>query len=257
MKKIIFPLIISLIFTGCSLKTEPIADESPSVLSKEADAFFQLVKENKATEAYNFTGKSFKEKVTQEDFNNFIPTIAPTDFKKIEWEREEFDLKYGYLDGKITYKDESKMPIEMNFEKEEDGKWHLLYVGFSVEDIPVLPTDEEAKVIVHKTISEFVDAVEKEDFTNFYSKEAATLWQKQTSPEELKNSFTSFFSTKEALKEVKKIKPEISTSELKEQNTSWQVKGQFKAKRYTLDFDFEYLLQDGKMKLFALDISAK
>ncbi len=256
MKKFLSLLFILASFTACSLPESQDAPAKPEVLTQEADAFMAMVKENKLTEAYTSTSADFKGTVTEEDFKNFLPTFAPADNKGIKWNSEEFDLKYGYLYGEITMADNSKVLIKLDFIKEED-KWKLLYIGLDVEEISKLPTEQETKTLVHETMTAFIEAIEKEDFKDFYLNQAATIWQKQTSPEELKNIFTGFISSKEALKEIKTLKPELTTNELIDQDTILNVKGEYKAKKYVLYFEVQYLSQDGELKLFSINVEGK
>lgn len=258
MKKVLSLLFILASFTACSFdySLDINTGNEPTVLNKEGDAFLALVKEDKLTEAYNATSTDFKATTTEEDFKTFLPSFAPADNKGVKWTAEEFDLKYGYLHGKMTMADDSKVPIKMDFIKEEE-KWKLLYIGLDVEKIAKLPLEEDTKKTVHETITAFIEAVEKEDFKDFYLNQAATIWQKQTSPEELKSIFTSFYASKEALKEVKTLKPEITTHELIEEDTILNVKGEYKAKKYVLTFEVQYLNQDGELKLFSINVEAK
>lgn len=254
MKKLILLLILGLsFFTACGAP----AEKEPTVLTPEAIQFFALAKENKLTEAYQFTGSEFKKTVKEDDFKNFFPLFAPADHKKIEWNSEEFDLQYGYLYGKITYKDNSTMPIKINFTKEADDKWHILYVGYHLQKIDSIPENAALKKIVHQTMTEFFNAVEKEDFKDFYNKQSSTLWQKQASPEAIKQNFTEFFNSKEAMKELKDIAPEISAKSLVEEDTGLEIKGQYKAEKFTLDFKLEYLKQEDLFKIYGIDINAK
>lgn len=54
-----------------------------------------------------------------------------------------------------------------------------------------IPSDAEMQDIVKTTLLDFNDALQSEDFTNFYSK-ISRVWQKQTNPDKMKQTFQNF-----------------------------------------------------------------
>src|SRR5688572_4145925 len=54
-----------------------------------------------------------------------------------------------------------------------------------------IPSSDEMQEMVKKTLLDFNDGLQKEDFTDFHGK-LSKFWQKQTSPEKLKTSFQGF-----------------------------------------------------------------
>src|SRR5947209_6734200 len=70
--------------------------------------------------------------------------------------------------------------------------------NFSVGNTASMPPDGELQSLVKTTTSDFADAVEKEDFTTFYSKVSSDL-QKQSSADKFKTAFATFIEKKEAV----------------------------------------------------------
>src|SRR5207253_10378816 len=78
----------------------------------------------------------------------------------------------------------------------------LLAITFSVilssalalgESSTEVPDKDELKSMIEASLFSFGRAVKKEDFSEFYG-ETARLWQKQTTPEKLRDAFKDFLN---------------------------------------------------------------
>lgn len=134
----------------------------------------------------------------------------------------------------------------------------MLSVGcnfnFSV-GVPKEPTNEELQKIVKATMANFTEAMEKDDF-EIVRKKTSKSFQQQYTTEQIKNSFSNFYSKKNLsiplFQEVQKTSADFfSQPQIREADKNYflETKGKFPLKTTELNFHFEYVREDGKWKL--------
>jgi len=139
----------------------------------------------------------------------------------------------------------------------------LLAVGcnfsYSV-GVPKEPTSEELQKLVKATIADFTEAVEKDDFAGLRRKTSSAFQQKYNT-EEIKASFGNFATKKELsiplFQEAERTQAEFSQKpEMRKVGEFYviETKGKFPTKSPDLNFQFEYVREDGKWKLVKFNI---
>lgn len=141
----------------------------------------------------------------------------------------------------------------------------VLFVGFGCNfnysvGVPKQPTDEDLQKIVKETLADFTEALEKDDFEGLRRKTSSAFQQKYNA-EEIKASFGNFATKKELsiplFREAEKTQAEFfQKSEMRKIGEHYvlEMKGKFPTDSPDLNFQFEYVREDGKWKLVKFNI---
>ncbi len=124
-----------------------------------------------------------------------------------------------------------------------------------------LPSDSELQSLVKQTTSDFANALEKEDFTDFL-KSSSTELQAGYTPEKMKEGFKVFVDKKnlvlpilkDSAKEVPQFSPKPALREEKG-FTLLNANGEFPTTPNAVKFKYEYVRRDGKWQLLKIEIN--
>jgi hypothetical protein len=123
------------------------------------------------------------------------------------------------------------------------------------------PTDAESQALVKNSISEFADAVDKDDFKAFKAN-TSKEFQSQFSDEQLKTTFKSFTDQKAdvvpILRDAAKMTPKFTTPPAVRDEKGYSIlvaNGSFDTEPATTKFTNEYVYQDGKWKLLKINVN--
>lgn len=123
---------------------------------------------------------------------------------------------------------------------------------------PAMPTDAEVQALIKQTTSDFADAVQKEDFSNFL-KTTSKDFQSQYSDQQLKDAFAVFIDKKDEV--VPLLKKAASTNanfspqpSMREENSIsvLDTSGSFPTDPAPVDFDISYERENGQWKLLKI-----
>ena len=122
-----------------------------------------------------------------------------------------------------------------------------------------VPGEDEMQEIVKKTLLDFNDSLQSEDFTSFYGT-IAKYWQKQTSPEKMKGSFQSFIDGNADLGPIRSMTakftrgPEITKSLGMK---TLEVEGEYPTTPITSTFDLKYIVEGKEWKLVGINVRTR
>ncbi len=122
-----------------------------------------------------------------------------------------------------------------------------------------VPGDDEMQDIVKKTLLDFNDSLQKEDFSGFYST-ISKYWQKQTSPEKLKSSFQGFIDGDADLNPIRPMTakftkgPELTKSLGMK---TLEVNGEYPTSPITTTFELKYIVEGKEWKLVGINVVTK
>ena len=118
-----------------------------------------------------------------------------------------------------------------------------------------LPTDGEIQYLVRETMLAFNDALQKEDFNDFYAG-ISKQWQKQTSADSMKSSFQSFIDGQANFGEIKSMTAEIEDRKTRKQSgyNVFDVKGKYSTSPIATTFDLSYVAEGSEWKLFKIQV---
>lgn len=121
-----------------------------------------------------------------------------------------------------------------------------------------VPSDDEMQDIVKRTMLDFNDALQKEDFTDFH-KTISKVWQKQVTPEKFKESFKGFIDGDTDLSPIKSMKASFSTPPeiTKSSGTNTlEAKGDYDTSPQNTEFELKYIPEGKEWKLIGLKVYA-
>lgn len=116
--------------------------------------------------------------------------------------------------------------------------------------------------LIRKTILDFADSIEDEDFNSFLST-CSTPFQREISTEKMETEFKVFLDKKNQFvpifRQVSSKEAIISESKvtMKDGNNTLIANGTFKTAPSTTTFKFKFLLEDGIWRITAIEIYVK
>lgn len=125
-----------------------------------------------------------------------------------------------------------------------------------------IPDEEKLQTLVKTTFMDFSDAVQAEDFEDFYKK-VAKAWQDQTSPDEMMESFKVFVDNKDDYNFKKAVSPLDATFSPAPSiqpvagMDALVVKGYYPTKPDRANFEMKYTNEDGNWKLIGIHIKTE
>jgi len=175
-----------------------IAFSATSGLPKAADAFFTLIGQGQVEAAYRSTAQEFQAATSPEQFTGFLSASALDQYARGRWTSRSIENKQGKLEGTVTTRTGGEIPLTLEFVK-ENGEWKLLTLRKSEAGItgpaapaaPTTPAATELQRMTGEAMGLLADAINRRDF-NLFHRSVAPIWQKQTTPDELKSAFSAF-----------------------------------------------------------------
>jgi hypothetical protein len=122
-----------------------------------------------------------------------------------------------------------------------------------------VPTSDEMQDIVKKTLLDFNEGLQKQDFTDFHGK-ISKFWQKQTSPEKLKNSFQGFIDGDADLSPIKPMTAEFTKGPETTRSLGMktlEVDGKYPTSPITTTFELKYIAEGKDWKLAGIQVVTK
>lgn len=119
-----------------------------------------------------------------------------------------------------------------------------------------IPSDDEMQDIAKKTLLDFNDALQKEDFTDFH-RGISKYWAKQTSPEKLKTSFQGFIDGEADMSDIKSMKADFTSPlEIEREGSirKLMAKGEYDTSPLKTEFELQYIPEGKEWKLFGIRV---
>ncbi len=119
-----------------------------------------------------------------------------------------------------------------------------------------VPSDDEMQDIVKKTLLDFNDGLQKEDFTDFHAT-ISKVWQKQRTPDEMKSKFQSFIDGDADLSSIRTMNAKFtSTTEITRSAgvKTLETKGEYATSPNTSTFELKYIAENKEWKLIGLNV---
>lgn len=133
----------------------------------------------------------------------------------------------------------------------------FLALTLSGQGAPAIPSGAELKKLTDQTLLSFNSAVQKADFTDFY-KSIAKLWQKETTPDQLKKIFQTLIDKKFDVESViKKRVPTFDPAPAMNADGFLEVHGAYDVEGDSLTFTLKYTDEASAWKLVGIDVHFK
>lgn len=223
--------------------------------AKSADNFFSLIKSGNIDNAYESLSLQFKEKTTSEQFKIFVETSSITDFDSVFWNSRTMNPGVTKLEGSIKTKKSKTIPVEVDLVK-EDGQWKILSIDVKggVSQEKAIPSDSDLVKLVNHSMQLFGKGVKGDDFSIFYAS-ISKLWQAQTTPQALRESFKSFIDQKIDIAVLQDTMPVFNEKPAIDENGVLILKGYYAYQDYSrIDFQVEYIYEHPDWKLIGIKV---
>ena len=119
-----------------------------------------------------------------------------------------------------------------------------------------VPSDDEMQDIVKKTMLDFNDALQKEDFNDFH-KTISKVWQKQITPEKFKESFQDFITGEANFGEISSMTAKFTFPASITKSTgvkTLESKGEYATSPNATEFELKYIAEGKEWKLIGLKV---
>ncbi len=231
-----------------------------SDLTQTVDNFFNAIKNNNYTEAQNYLSRNFKSTTTVAEIKRAFPYSRFKHYSGYSFKNREVNADgTGTLKGSIKFSDGSILPIKIELVKEND-EWKINHIslprtGLTTGSQQQKSSPTQYKALVHKSISELVNAIQNNDYSNFYS-DTSVEFKKSVSLEKTKRVFSRFKAVNINWNDIGSMSPVITSQETKD-NGVLELKGYYPTKPVHLGFRLEYVKNNGKYKIFGVFIKTE
>ncbi len=126
----------------------------------------------------------------------------------------------------------------------------------STTQSPKLLTLSEAAQLTKQSIIALGDSINSRNFGSFHSG-PSKLWQRQTTPEQLAESFQSFVDAKIDLTVIRPLEPPFDKEPFLDENGVLKLTGHFPTSPARLLFNLSFISEDQLWKLVRVNVTTK
>lgn len=119
-----------------------------------------------------------------------------------------------------------------------------------------IPTEDELQDMSKKTLLDFNDALQKEDFTDFH-RSVSKVWQKQITPEKFKESFQGFIDGNADMSGIRDKQATFTSPAEITKSTgvkTLEVKGEYDTFPNDTTFELKYIPEGKEWKLIGIRV---
>ena len=229
-----------------------------AAVGKPADDFLTLVGNGDTTGAYQSGASGLRSADTPEQFAAFVKSSRLDQYRSSSWNKFNIVNSQGTVEGTVTLKDGSTVPLKVNLVNE--GGWKVLGLeltgGGANKPRPVAPTEAEAKKLVNRDVGEFRKAVEGNDFTRLHAS-LHSQFREAKSVEQLRDAFKAFVDGNEDLSGVGGVEPTLNKAPALGGDGVLTVEGVYPSRPVQVLFLLEYASEGGDWKLTRLKVNTK
>lgn len=231
-------------------------------LVDSADEFFEAVKSGDVAKARNYLSEEFKANTDEGELREFLSSNAFLNFKEVAWgERSIKTGGRGKLDGTITTESGGSAPIKLEFVKENDS-WRIYSMskpraGLAEQpEGPQFPSEQVQVQLVADAMHIFGESVNNKSMAKFYEY-ISTLWQRQTSVEELNKVFAGFYEWGGDLTVVDNLAPIFDQPVSIGEDGSMLIKGHYQTKPKFVVFELRYIYEGLGWKMIGIKVNVE
>jgi hypothetical protein len=239
-----------------------------SDIANSADEFFSAINNGSIEEAYQSTSREFQAATSLEAFKSFLNSTAIASYESASWSSRSKENNIGKLEGSIKTKDGGIIPVKIQLVK-EDNKWKILNInkaegGLIKEENAEkaerqkkeIPAENELIEMTNRSVLSLAEAIVKDDFTDFYNS-VSNLWQNQTNPGEIRNTFKQFIEQNIDMRAIKNLAPVYKKDPYLDSNSLLIVEGYYPTTPSQVHFNLKYIFEPPEWKLFGIYVNTK
>jgi hypothetical protein len=242
--------LVALFVGGIFALTRPVVDAS--------EQFLTLLGQGQIAEAYASTADGFRARQDEAWFTQDVKQIGLTDFASVSWHSRQIENQAGTADGTLTTKSGGTRPVSVRLVREK-GRWAVDGVRYgdvelaSIRIAPPVPPAAELERMVTEALLGFNEAVRTRDFTAFYGK-LSDVWKKQTSPEDMQQTFQVFIDKDIDIGPIASVKPQVTPAPAVKDNGVLVVAGHYPTQPARVRFELEYVHERAGWKLLGISL---
>jgi hypothetical protein len=230
-------------------------------LGKPTDEFLTQLGSGSTAGAYQSAASGLRSYQTPEQFAESVKKMRLDEYKSSSWNKFDVKNNQATLEGAITFKDGSTLPVVVSLVNE--GGWKVLGIksataggfGGNTERLTV-PPDADLKKLINRDMVAFHQAVKADDFTAFHAG-LSKQFQESSTAKSLKTAFQVFVEKKIDLSAVEKVDPKVTKPATIDGNGVLQVEGEYPSRPATILFTLRYVSQNKDWKLHGIDVQTK
>ncbi len=225
---------------------------------KPADDFLTLLGNGDTNGAYQSGASGLHAAETPEQFAAFVKSSRLDQYRSSNWSKFNILNSQGTVEGTVTLKDGSTVPLKVNLVNE--GGWKVVGLeltgGGPKKPQPPAPSEAEAKKLVNRDLGEFRKAVEGDDFTRLHAS-LHSQFKAAKSADQLREAFKAFVAEKEDLSGVGGVEPTLGKAPALGSDGVLTVEGEYPSRPARVLFLLEYAAEGGEWKLTRLKVNTK
>lgn len=223
--------------------------------AKAADEFIAKLSMGNIRAAYDSVDPGLKNSMTFEEFESSVKRNRLDQIEIVKWRSTNVTPPTARCTGVANLKDGSTAEVEAVLI--ESDAWrvsefslngHFLH---SVQQ-PLTVGPATASALAMKTLIQWDRAIKSKDFTNFYAN-VAEVWKRQTTPDELKQAFSSFIELESDIAGIADTEPvfvkgpEVSEGKL-------EMTGYYPTTPMKVHFELSYIMESGEWRLARINV---
>jgi hypothetical protein len=235
-----------------------------------ADNFFGILAKAGPNSAYAEASPAFRQAQTLSSFTSWADERDLRGYREANWSSRSISDGKTELSGTLSLGNGAAIPAKVTLTKDTAGAWQVVLLDIPRAGVapgspvqaasppqgPTLPDTGAINSLARATMSGFGAAVMTNNFGTFY-KQSSQLWQSQTTPKQLHDSFSAFIEQKIDLRQASSSDPMLSGPVVPDDNGVIKVKGYFPGGSQPWYFDFDYIQEAHNWKLVGINISSQ
>jgi hypothetical protein len=186
--------------------------------------------------------------------------LGLTEYQSATWTKFNITNDQGTVEGTMTTKTGGTIPLKVTLIK-ESGTWRVsgvtstAGVAAPAESKP-MPSDDDLKKLVTKSLLDFDKSVQTNDFTTFHAT-LSELWKRQTTPEKLQEAFKEFVEKKIGIAVIADSTPVFDKKPAIGANGILELDGYYPSMPFKVRFALEYTYEHPNWKLTAIRVKTE
>ena len=234
-----------------------------SGLTTTADRLFSELNKGNTKDAAQLFSPLVNGQTLEIDLKAFARRNSLDDFKSTFWSNRSISANTGTLEGSINLKDGTTIPVAISLQK-SGSDWKIFSITekrsgvMSSASLDDAPNERELLSMTAETTDLFATSIKKKDFQKLY-KASSRMWQRQTSPEQLEQTFKIFFKPSQYtellnyLNSLKTYTPFYTEKPFIDEQRILLIKGQYPIKPPFI-FTYKYILEGLSWKLIGIEV---
>jgi hypothetical protein len=218
-------------------------------LTKPADDFLTMLGSGNTAGAYQSGASGLRAAETPEQFAAFVKSSRLDQYRSSSWTQFNIVNNEGTVEGTVTLKDGSTVPLKLSLANE--GGWKVMGLKLTgtppAPVVPPTPTEGEVRKLVNRDLGEFRRAVERNDFTDFRALLSKKM--KEQSPAEIGKPFAPLVVGKADLSAVEPGNLTVTKPATLLTNDVIRVEGEYLGGVLPVRFELEYKLEGGEWRV--------